>query len=303
LSQYQLAQLNIAQMKEPLESPAMADFVGNLDRINALADGSPGFVWRLQTEEGDATALRPMGENILVNLSVWKDVASLNEFVYKTGHAEILRRRKEWFEGMLGAFVVLWWVPMGHRPSVEDAMEKLKSLQQSGPTLQAFTFRQTFLPSGSAHEIRLRDVTEEDLPIFFEQQLDPDATKMAAFPARGRDAFMGHWTKIMSDEAVILKTIILDGQVAGNVVSWEQSAEREVGYWIGKEYWGKGIATQALTQFLGYVKTRPLYAHVAKHNFASIRVLEKCGFMISGEDKFPAAGGEVIEEYILKLEA
>ena len=153
-------------------------------------------------------------------------------------------------------------------------------------------------------DVLLRDVTEDDLPIFFEQQLDPDATRMAAFPARDREAFMAHWTKILGDETVILKTILFDGHVAGNVVSWEQSGEREIGYWLGKAYWGRGIATKALSEFLRLLKTRPLYAHVAKHNRASLRVLEKCGFTISGEDKVSSnAPGEEIEEFILKLSA
>lgn len=149
----------------------------------------------------------------------------------------------------------------------------------------------------------LRDVTEADLPIFYEQQLDPDATQMAAFPARDRDAFMAHWkNKIMDNDNVTVKAILFDGHVAGNIVSWEQSGKREVGYWIGKEYWGKGIATKALAEFLGYVKTRPLYAHIAKHNVGSLRVLQKCGFKISGEDKFSEESGKEIEEFLLKLE-
>ncbi len=154
------------------------------------------------------------------------------------------------------------------------------------------------------NEIQLRDVTESDLPIFFEQQLDPDATQMAAFPSRDKDAFMAHWTKIMADESNILKTILFDGQVAGNIVSWEGSGEWEVGYWIGKEYWSKGIATQALAAFLGHVKTRPLYAHVAKHNVASRRVLEKSGFRMFGmEWVLDMQGENKVEEFILKLEA
>jgi RimJ/RimL family protein N-acetyltransferase len=142
-------------------------------------------------------------------------------------------------------------------------------------------------------EILLRDVTESDLPTLFEQQLDTEATQMAAFPSRDRDAFMAHWAKIMADDSNILKTILFDGQVAGNIVGWESSGEWEVGYWIGKEYWGKGIATQALLLFLGFVKTRPLYAHVARHNIGSRRVLEKCGFKVIGEEP---------EEFILKLD-
>ena len=146
MSAYELAQLNIAVMKEPLESPGMADFVANLDRINALADSSPGFVWRLQTEQGDATAMRPMGEDTLVNLSVWQDVASLDRFVYRSAHVEIMRRRKQWFASMGEAFVVLWWVRRGHRPSVAEATAKLELLRARGPTGEAFTFRQAFPP-------------------------------------------------------------------------------------------------------------------------------------------------------------
>ena len=142
------------------------------------------------------------------------------------------------------------------------------------------------------NNILIRDVIKSDLPILFEQQLDPDATAMAAFPSRDREAFMAHWTKIMAGESNILKTIVFDGQVAGNIVGWESSGEWEVGYWIGKEYWGKGIATQALLLFLGLVKTRPLYAHVVKHNVASRRVLEKCGFKVIRKEP---------EEFILKL--
>src|SRR5215470_6235904 len=137
MSAYELAQLNIARMKEPLESPTMADFVANLDRINALAESSPGFVWRLQTDDGDATALRPLGEDTLVNMSVWKDVASLRNYVYRSAHTEVMRRRKEWFEHMSEAFLVLWWVPRGHRPSVQEAITKLELLRKDGPTEEA----------------------------------------------------------------------------------------------------------------------------------------------------------------------
>src|SRR5262245_6096676 len=134
--------------------------------------------------------------------------------------------------------------------------------------------------------VQLRDTIETDLPIFFEQQLDPDAIQMAAFPSRDREAFMMHWNKIMADDSGLIKTILFNGDVAGNIVCFEQLGEREVGYWLGKEYWGKGIATTALIQFLEYIEQRPLYAHVAKHNIASRRVLEKCGFKVVAEDKF-----------------
>ncbi|MES1192002.1 MAG: DUF3291 domain-containing protein [Steroidobacter sp.] len=146
MSTYQLAQLNIATMKYPLESPEMADFAGNLDHINALADQAPGFVWRLQTEEGDATALKPLGDQTLVNMSVWKDAESLNNYVYKSMHAEIMKRRKEWFERMREAHVVLWWVRAGHQPDVTEAITRLELLRSKGPTPEAFTFRHAFPP-------------------------------------------------------------------------------------------------------------------------------------------------------------
>lgn len=144
MSGHQLAQLNIATMKESLESPSMADFVANLGRINQLAENSPGFVWRLQDEEGDATAIRPFGPEVLVNLSVWADVESLSQYAFRSAHTEIMRRRREWFERMEDAYAVLWWVPAGHRPTVTEAAERLALLRNSGPTPQAFTFRQAF---------------------------------------------------------------------------------------------------------------------------------------------------------------
>ena len=160
----------------------------------------------------------------------------------------------------------------------------------------------THAPTSLTSDIRLRDVIDGDLPIFFEQQRDADAIQMAASPPRDRDAFMAHWTKILSDENVTKKTILLDGHVAGNIVSWERDRKRVVGYWIGKNYWGRGVATKGLAEFLGVVTARPLYAHVAKHNLGSIRVLEKCGFTICGEEsESPDAPSDGVEEFVLKL--
>lgn len=144
MSLYELAQLNIATLKAPLDSPLLADFVANLDRINALAEAAPGFVWRLQTDEGDATALRPFSENVIVNMSVWQDIASLQAYTYQSAHVEILRRRKEWFESTPAATMVLWWVAQGHQPSLTEAATKLEHLRQHGPTAVSFTFRQSF---------------------------------------------------------------------------------------------------------------------------------------------------------------
>ena len=141
---YHLAQLNIAEMLEPLDSPTMADFVANLDRINALADAAPGFVWRLQTEQGDATGVKDFGETIIVNMSVWESPEALHDYVYETAHVEILRRRKEWFSRMRNAYAVLWWVPAGHRPSVAEGKERLELLREHGPSERAFTFEKIF---------------------------------------------------------------------------------------------------------------------------------------------------------------
>ncbi len=157
--------------------------------------------------------------------------------------------------------------------------------------------------------IRLRDVIDSDLPIFFDFQLDPDANHMAAFTSRDpadRNAFMTHWTRILGDEATTIKTILFDGHVAGSVLCYqdEEFGKPEVSYWIGKNHWGKGIATAALAMFLEYVKVRPIYARAVKDNIASLRVLEKCGFVIYGEGRrFANARGEEVEEFILRLEA
>ncbi len=134
----------------------------------------------------------------------------------------------------------------------------------------------------------LREALESDLPDFFEDQRDPVALRMAGFVPRDREAFLAHWAKIMADDSVVKRTILLDGEIAGNIVCYESSRRREVGYWIRRELWGKGIATRALAELLSQVAHRPLYAHAARHNVASIRVLEKCGFIPAGEDTRPS---------------
>ena len=150
-------------------------------------------------------------------------------------------------------------------------------------------------------DIQLRDIEPTDLPIFYEHQLDPDATRMAAFPARDRAAFDAHWaTNVLGNPAAVNQTVLVNGQVAGNIGSWPQDGVRLVGYWIGKEHWGKGVATRALAAFLHLVTERPLHAHVARHNAGSIRVLEKCGF--SGErEESVESGGKDIAELVLVL--
>ena len=141
---HHLAQLNIGHAKAPMDSPLLADFVSNLDRINALADEAPGFVWRLQSEDGNALEFRIFDEHTLVNMSVWEDVESLREYTYKSAHVEIMKRRKEWFHLMDEMYMVLWWIPAGHIPTIEEAAERLELLRANGPTAEAFTFKQAF---------------------------------------------------------------------------------------------------------------------------------------------------------------
>ncbi len=145
MSNLHIAQVNIARMKAPLDDPLMADFVARLDEINALADHSPGFVWRLQTPEGNATYLRPYDDDrILVNMSVWETVEHLQQYVYHTAHARLLQRRHRWFEKFAGVYVALWWAPAGHRPGMDEARKRLAHLETHGPAPFAFTFRSRF---------------------------------------------------------------------------------------------------------------------------------------------------------------
>ena len=132
--------------------------------------------------------------------------------------------------------------------------------------------------------IRLRTVEPGDLPLFFAHQQDAEAAAMAAFPSRDRAAFDAHWAKIQADPANLIRTVVVDGEIAGNVCSFTRDGMREVGYWIDRAYWGRGVATAAVTAYLDLEQTRPLYAGVAKHNTASIRVLQKCGFTFARDD-------------------
>ncbi len=147
-----LAQLNIGLPVAPLDGPQLAGFVENLEPVNALADAAPGFVWRLQTEDGDATAIRPYDDDrLIVNMSVWTSVEALAAFVFSGAHRAIMRRRREFFVPMREAFQVLWWVPEGTTPTVTEAQERLTHLREHGPTPHAFTFRTPFpAPGGPA---------------------------------------------------------------------------------------------------------------------------------------------------------
>jgi RimJ/RimL family protein N-acetyltransferase len=147
----------------------------------------------------------------------------------------------------------------------------------------------------------LREVFDADLPIFFQHQLDPEAVRMAAFPSRDQDAFTAHWAKIRGEPSNIIRTIVCDGQVAGNIGSWIAEDKRLLGYWVGREFWGRGVATAALAAFVTEFKERPLHAFVAEHNLGSIRVLEKCNFVPSPEHDPGIAGGDGIREVLYML--
>jgi hypothetical protein len=146
---WHLAQLNVGIPLEPLDSERLSGFMDSLDPINAIADAAPGFVWRLQTEDGNATAVQAFEDpNVIVNLSVWESLESLGDFVYRSNHVEVMRKRRQWFEVPTEAFVVLWWVPAGTIPTVADAVARLERLRAEGPTPEAFTFRTVFPAPG-----------------------------------------------------------------------------------------------------------------------------------------------------------
>jgi hypothetical protein len=147
MSQFHLAEINIGRLRAPVRHPMIADFVANLARINALADASPGFVWRLTGEGDDATDIKPdaSDEMMALNMSVWESPQALGAFVYRSDHQPVMRRRAEWFE-KLELYIALWWVPVGHTPTVEEGMAKIDALRRLGPTAEAFTFRTIFPP-------------------------------------------------------------------------------------------------------------------------------------------------------------
>ncbi len=161
----------------------------------------------------------------------------------------------------------------------------------------------TLSDSKVVSQVTFRAVQDADLPILFEHQRDPETVKMSAFPARERVVFTAHWAKIRANPDVVLRTIVVDGQMAGSIVSWEQDGHREVGYGVGPEFWGRGIATRALAAFLQEVTERPLFGYTAEHNVASMRVLEKCGFVRAGETKGVLnVGGELVTEVFYRLD-
>ena len=149
---WHLAQYNLARLRAPLTDELLADFVSELERINRLGDGSPGFVWRHQTEDGNSTSVRPRDDDaIIINFTVWESIETLFEYTYHSDHVEVYRKRRKWFEQVDWAYLALWWVPAGHIPSVAEAEERLRYLDAHGPSPYAFTFKQRFpAPTGEA---------------------------------------------------------------------------------------------------------------------------------------------------------
>jgi Domain of unknown function (DUF3291) len=162
MAQYHLAQCNIGRLLAPLDSPQLAGFVGALEPINELADAAPGFVWRLQTEDGDATAIRAFDDDMLImNMSVWESLDALGEFVYRTVHRDVMRGRREWFEKPAEAYMVLWWTPAGTLPTPADAKARLELLRERGPSPEAFTFRSPFPAPGTPESVENDPVADD----------------------------------------------------------------------------------------------------------------------------------------------
>ena len=156
---YHLAQLNVGTARAPIDSPELAGFMAGIEPVNAIADAAPGFVWRLEDGDGPgATALRPRGPDCMVNMSVWESLEALRDFVYRNGpHLDFMRRRREWFHRMTEQHLVLWWVPAGHIPSLDEALSRLDQLEREGPSPEAFTFREPYAAPGTSPAPAARD--------------------------------------------------------------------------------------------------------------------------------------------------
>jgi hypothetical protein len=170
--EYVVAQVNIGRLVAPLDSPRLADFVAGLDPVNAVADSAPGFVWRMQTEDGNATAVRGFerdgdgaGGGILINMSVWESVEALAAYAYGAAHLAVLRRRREWFERMKDAYAALWWIPRGHIPTIHEAEDRVKHLRAHGPTPYAFTLKVHFPRPDSADASPLHSPEDWACPV------------------------------------------------------------------------------------------------------------------------------------------
>ncbi|MEJ7702493.1 MAG: DUF3291 domain-containing protein [Geodermatophilaceae bacterium] len=156
---FDLAQINVSRLLAPLDSPLLAEFMAGLDGVNAAADVAPGFRWRLQTEDGNATSVRAFGwdvgdsHGVIVNLTTWASLQSLADFVFSGQHLQVMRRRRQWFQPAVEPMTALWWVPSGRRPSTDEAEDRVRHLRRHGPTTRAFSFRTAFPPPGQPESL------------------------------------------------------------------------------------------------------------------------------------------------------
>lgn len=293
---HRLAQLNVAHMKAPLDDPVMAEFAAQLEPVNALADAAPGFVWRLQTEEGDATAVR-LGddERLLVNLSVWESLEALRAFVYRGEHAAVMRRRARWFLRGAEPTTVLWWIGAGEIPGVDEAAERLERLRREGPTPEAFDFAHPFPPPAAiapreTARLRLARPTHDDLDELAAMQADPVVMRTLA-GVRSReetrhhlDEMLAHWAR--HGFGLWLARDRESGGFVGRGglrrIEIEGTAEVEVAYALRAESWGRGLASElareACAVAFDRLELEALVCFTQPHNHGSLRVMQKAGF-------------------------
>lgn len=286
VSGFHLAQANIARMRAPLDQPIMEGFKTQIDHVNMVADRSPGFVWRLQGEEGNATAIRAWDdERILFNMSVWESLEALHHYVYRSDHSGPLRDRKEWFEPMDGPVLVMWWIRAGHLPSVEEAKARFELLRRNGPTADAFTFRTSF-PAPSMFEseqLVVRDTKPEELERICEMEQGEARNFIIPYsPDRHQSEFVRPGTiykSILRDEQHIgFLILVLDAD--GRSVEFRRIVVVEPGHGYGKRV--VGMIDEICRQQLQ--RTR-LWLDVFETNERAQHVYEQCGYRRFGKSE------------------
>lgn len=247
MSQFELAQLNVARMLAPRDSAQMADFRAGIAPLNALADEAPGFVWRLETDEGDAEVTGPFADDqLVVNLSVWRDIDALRAYAYRGPHAEIMKRRREWFSRMAEAFVVLWWVPAGHRPSVQEAADRLQHLRAHGATSEAFTFARLFpSPAAPSGDPVLGPLTPDDRAAW---EVLARGYKLFYNTPTTDAEYEAAWQRVMANDDVHAIGAKIDGQLVGithylfHASTWATSACYLQDLFTLPSFRGRGVA-------------------------------------------------------------
>lgn len=246
MSDFALAQLNVARMLAPMDSAQMADFKAGLQPLNTLADDAPGFVWRLQTDEGDATAIRPFPDDqLVVNLSVWRDIDSLRAYAYRGPHADYLKRRREWFSRMAEAFSVLWWVPIDHQPTAAEAAERLQHLREHGPSAHAFTFARIYPSPAAVGAPTLAPLTPDDRA---EWEVLARGYKLFYNTPTTDAEYDAAWARVMDGSTVRALGASVDGQLVGithflfHASAWASSVCYLQDLYTLPSFRGRGIA-------------------------------------------------------------